>query len=95
MAIFLVLLIGTCYIENNNSTKERKKGGFCQHKDWQGKEKARGLIEREENMVSVAAERLRRRERETGREIIKRETHNLVRNVTIMFPILDVMLVYD
>jgi len=46
-------------------------------------------------MVSVAAERLRRRERETGREIIKRETHNLVRNVTIMFPILDVMLVYD
>ena len=25
VAIFLVLLIGTCYIENNVSTKERKK----------------------------------------------------------------------
>ena len=47
-------------------------------------------------MVSVAAERPRRREGETGREIIKRETHNLVRiqDVTIMFPTLDVMLVY-
>ena len=61
-----------------------------------GKAKRKQEREENENMVSEAAERPKRRERETGREIIKGEMHNLVRiqDVTIMFPTLDVMLVY-